>query len=317
MGEVTRLVVANRGPHERSHSACANEHPCPYATVRCGLLSHPVTLVVGGDHRRWDATTILDRVPVGLPPPAQRRRVRRAGGGRGGPAAVGPSGNRSAARPGWAGPRGCPATRARASHDRRLGGLRTDGQPHPVQRADHVEHPLQRLVRIDRQLHVGPASRSPQSPCHPMIAETRRRLGRTASAPWASRSGPRKKPQTVEPSPQLPLTGTLPGTLPDLAEHPPHKQPRARRTVRPTSSVTTPSRRAPRSAHQTDDRLLLPVEEAARRLSIGGSLLYELLASGEIHSVHVGRLRRVPVTALIDFINRPLDQAGPNGPRSI
>ena len=87
------------------------------------------------------------------------------------------------------------------------------------------------------------------------------------------------------------------------------------RSDRPAPSPH-PAAEQPRSAHQTDDRLLLPVEEAARRLSIGRSLLYELLASGEIHSVHVGRLRRVPVTALIDFINRPLHQTGPNGPRS-
>jgi len=78
-----------------------------------------------------------------------------------------------------------------------------------------------------------------------------------------------------------------------------------------------PDRPSIYGAHQTDDRLLLPVEEAARRLSIGRSLLYELLASGEIHSVHVGRLRRVPVTALIDFINRPLDRTRPDGARSI
>jgi excisionase family DNA binding protein len=87
------------------------------------------------------------------------------------------------------------------------------------------------------------------------------------------------------------------------------------RSDRPAASPHPPDER-PRSAHQTDDRLLLPVEEAARRLSIGRSLLYELLASGAIHSVHVGRLRRVPVAALIDFINRPVDQTGPNGPRS-
>ena len=128
-----------------------------------------------------------------------------------------------------------------AGRDRRLGRLRADGQPHPVQRTDHVEHPLQRLVRIDRQLHVGPASRSPQSPCHPMIAETRHRPGRTASAPWASRRGPRRKPQTVDASPHLPgtlpetLPGTLPGTLRDLA-----RRSGGRDRAKPARAASTP-----------------------------------------------------------------------------
>jgi excisionase family DNA binding protein len=51
-------------------------------------------------------------------------------------------------------------------------------------------------------------------------------------------------------------------------------------------------------------RLLLTVSEAAQRLGIGRSLLYELLAEGQVESIHVGRLRRIPVDALADFIDR-------------
>lgn len=43
-----------------------------------------------------------------------------------------------------------------------------------------------------------------------------------------------------------------------------------------------------------DDRLLLTVEEAARRLSIGRTLCYELVAAGQIRTIRVGRLRRRP-----------------------
>ncbi|GAA3804066.1 helix-turn-helix domain-containing protein [Cellulomonas soli] len=43
---------------------------------------------------------------------------------------------------------------------------------------------------------------------------------------------------------------------------------------------------------------------AAQRLSIGRSLLYELMASGAIESVHIGRLRRIPVDCLSDFVDR-------------
>ena len=59
---------------------------------------------------------------------------------------------------------------------------------------------------------------------------------------------------------------------------------------------------APHEAH--GQRLLLTVSEAARQLGIGRSLLYELLADGQVESIHVGRLRRIPIDALADFIDR-------------
>jgi excisionase family DNA binding protein len=51
-------------------------------------------------------------------------------------------------------------------------------------------------------------------------------------------------------------------------------------------------------------RLLLTVSEAARQLGIGRSLLYELPADGQVESIHVGRLRRIPTGALSDYIER-------------
>jgi len=53
-----------------------------------------------------------------------------------------------------------------------------------------------------------------------------------------------------------------------------------------------------------DERLLLSVVEAARRLGIGRTLMYELVLSGEVRSVHVGRLRKVPVRALESYVDR-------------
>ena len=44
--------------------------------------------------------------------------------------------------------------------------------------------------------------------------------------------------------------------------------------------------------------------EAARRLGIGRTLMYELLDAGEVLSVYIGRLHRVPVDALDDFVSR-------------
>lgn len=62
-----------------------------------------------------------------------------------------------------------------------------------------------------------------------------------------------------------------------------------------------------------DDRLLLTVVEAARRLEISRSLLYELMAKDEIQSIRVGRLRRVPAEALSDYISRQQVASRPGG----
>jgi excisionase family DNA binding protein len=51
-----------------------------------------------------------------------------------------------------------------------------------------------------------------------------------------------------------------------------------------------------------DDQLLVTPEEAARRLSIGRTTVYELMASGELQSVSIGRCRRVPVISLSSFV---------------
>jgi excisionase family DNA binding protein len=49
-------------------------------------------------------------------------------------------------------------------------------------------------------------------------------------------------------------------------------------------------------------RLLLRPEEAAERLAIGRSKVYELLASGELASVRIGTSRRVPTDALQRYV---------------
>jgi excisionase family DNA binding protein len=49
-------------------------------------------------------------------------------------------------------------------------------------------------------------------------------------------------------------------------------------------------------------RLLLTPAEAARALSIGRTRVYELMASGQLRSVKIGRSRRIPVAALASFI---------------
>ncbi|MFE2426450.1 helix-turn-helix domain-containing protein [Streptomyces sp. NPDC059373] len=53
----------------------------------------------------------------------------------------------------------------------------------------------------------------------------------------------------------------------------------------------------------------LTVEEAARRIGIGRTKMYEYVSSGEIPSVTIGRLRRIPAEAVGDFLAKRLTAA--------
>ena len=57
-------------------------------------------------------------------------------------------------------------------------------------------------------------------------------------------------------------------------------------------------------AGRSDDKLLISVEEAAQRLDIGRTLFFELIRSGRIRTIRVGRLRKVPIESLRDFVER-------------
>ena len=65
---------------------------------------------------------------------------------------------------------------------------------------------------------------------------------------------------------------------------------------------------------RVDDQLLVTPEEAARRLSLGRTTVYELIASGEIHSVTIGRCRRVPVSELCSYVARLLEDVSEHRP---
>ena len=54
----------------------------------------------------------------------------------------------------------------------------------------------------------------------------------------------------------------------------------------------------------TSAPLLLTPAEAAKRLSLARSTLYELVLTGEIVSIKIGRSRRIPIEALTDYIAR-------------
>ena len=56
-------------------------------------------------------------------------------------------------------------------------------------------------------------------------------------------------------------------------------------------------------------RLLLTVDEAAQVLSLSRSLMYALLMSEQVISFKIGRVRRVPVSALQAYVDRQVSQA--------
>lgn len=61
----------------------------------------------------------------------------------------------------------------------------------------------------------------------------------------------------------------------------------------------------------SSERVLLTIEQAAEQLGIGRTLMYRLIRSGEVNSVRIGRLRRVPASAIHDYAEHLMNQQGP------
>ena len=59
---------------------------------------------------------------------------------------------------------------------------------------------------------------------------------------------------------------------------------------------------------QPEPPVLVTVEEAARRLSIGRTATYMLVRKGELQSVKIGRTRRVVVASIDDYVSKLLQQ---------
>jgi excisionase family DNA binding protein len=61
------------------------------------------------------------------------------------------------------------------------------------------------------------------------------------------------------------------------------------------------------------DRLMYPIPEAAARLGIGRTVLYQKIAAGQIGSVLVGRRRLIPDSALRAFVANLEKESQPTG----
>ena len=80
--------------------------------------------------------------------------------------------------------------------------------------------------------------------------------------------------------------------------------------VRVTSVSTERTRRRVREVEQPiinitlqpDERRVFSVVETAAVLGISRSKLYEFIAAGEIRSIRIGRLRKIPVSAIDEFL---------------
>lgn len=62
------------------------------------------------------------------------------------------------------------------------------------------------------------------------------------------------------------------------------------------------------SKAQADERvvphLLYTVDEAAEALGCSRATIYGYVLSGDLPSVKLGRLRRIPATSLVDFVDQ-------------
>lgn len=56
----------------------------------------------------------------------------------------------------------------------------------------------------------------------------------------------------------------------------------------------------------SESGLVLTIEEAAKRLSIGRTMMYQLLKDGEVRSVRIGRLHRIPAECLSEYVSKLL-----------
>ena len=74
------------------------------------------------------------------------------------------------------------------------------------------------------------------------------------------------------------------------------------------SSSERPEIPAPRA---NIERVLLTVEEAAERLNIGRTRMFDLVKSGDLESVQIGRLRRIHLDALERFARHLQQEQNP------
>jgi excisionase family DNA binding protein len=56
-----------------------------------------------------------------------------------------------------------------------------------------------------------------------------------------------------------------------------------------------------------DDRLLLTVDESCEMLHLSRPIVYQLINSGQLRSIKIGKARRIPIDGLRSYIQGALD----------
>jgi excisionase family DNA binding protein len=76
------------------------------------------------------------------------------------------------------------------------------------------------------------------------------------------------------------------------------------RPVRIRTGTTSPA------DHIPAEHRLYRIDDVAAALSFSRAMVYQLINSGRLHTVHEGRAVRIPGTAVADYINRLKREAG-------
>lgn len=57
------------------------------------------------------------------------------------------------------------------------------------------------------------------------------------------------------------------------------------------------------------ERVLLTAEEVAEALNVGRCTVYDLIRTGQLQSLKIGKLRRIPVDAVHEFARRMIAES--------
>lgn len=64
------------------------------------------------------------------------------------------------------------------------------------------------------------------------------------------------------------------------------------------------------SGHQPVEPICVRINDAARMIGVGRTKLYELIATGEVETVKIGKATRITTASLRELVRRRRDQIG-------
>jgi excisionase family DNA binding protein len=67
--------------------------------------------------------------------------------------------------------------------------------------------------------------------------------------------------------------------------------------------------RTPADVAESEEDRGYSLEDAARRIGVGRSMVYELIASGELDAIRIGRRRIVPGMAIRAYMKAKIEEA--------